>query len=147
MAKFFLLSNLLVLPFWILMILAPHWGWTRRIMRARWAPMIPAAAFVVLLVPEIDDLLSLFMRPDLAILAGILEKPQGAIVAWLHFLAFDLFVGRWAYLDGRERGIPALIMSPVLTLVMLLGPVGYVAHMGVRALHEAGGKKWESKST
>jgi hypothetical protein len=30
---------------------------------------------------------------------------------FLHFLAFDLFVGRWVYLDSRERGISALLMA------------------------------------
>ena len=47
-------------------------------------------------------------------------------------IAFDLFVGRWAYLDSRERGIPALLMAPVLLLTILLGPVGLLTYLVVR---------------
>jgi hypothetical protein len=47
-------------------------------------------------------------------------------------IAFDLFVGRWAYLDSRERGIPALVMAPVLLLTILLGPVGLLVYLLVR---------------
>jgi len=28
----------------------------------------------------------------------------GTTLAWVHFLAFDLFVGRWIYLDARGEG-------------------------------------------
>ena len=44
-------------------------------------------------------------------------------------IAFDLFVGRWACLDSRERGIPALVMAPVLLLTILLGPLGLLVYL------------------
>jgi hypothetical protein len=47
-------------------------------------------------------------------------------------IAFDLFVGRWSWLDGRERGVPALVMAPVLLLTILLGPLGLMAYLLVR---------------
>jgi hypothetical protein len=48
-------------------------------------------------------------------------------------IAFDLFVGRWSWLDSRTRGVPALIMSPVLLLTILLGPLGLLAYLLVRS--------------
>ena len=33
-------------------------------------------------------------RPDLAAVAALLSTPAGATLAWAHFLAFDLMVGR-----------------------------------------------------
>jgi hypothetical protein len=47
-------------------------------------------------------------------------------------IAFDLFVGRWAWLDSRERGVPSLVMAPLLVLTILLGPLGLAAYLGVR---------------
>jgi hypothetical protein len=47
-------------------------------------------------------------------------------------IAFDLFAGRWAWLDSRERGVPALVMAPVLVLTILLGPLGLAAYLGIR---------------
>jgi hypothetical protein len=54
------------------------------------------------------------------------------MIAWAHFLAFDLFVGRWAYLDAGERGVPVLLMGPLLILTLLLGPVGLGLYLAVR---------------
>ncbi|MCB0074886.1 MAG: DUF4281 domain-containing protein, partial [Caldilineaceae bacterium] len=53
---------------------------------------------------------------------------------WVHFLAFDLFVGRWVYLDSRARGITAWLVSPILFVVLMLGPLGFLLYMAVRAL-------------
>ncbi|HVH23050.1 MAG TPA: abscisic acid-deficient protein Aba4 family protein [Pseudonocardia sp.] len=53
---------------------------------------------------------------------------------WAHFIAFDLFVGRWMYLDARERGVHPLVMTPVLLLAILLAPLGLLAYFGVRAV-------------
>ena len=54
-----------------------------------------------------------------------------------HFLAFDLFVGRWVYLDSRERGISAWLMAPILLVVLMLGPLGFILYLVVRTAHAA----------
>ncbi|WP_238450327.1 ABA4-like family protein, partial [Micromonospora sp. 4G55] len=61
------------------------------------------------------------------------RQHDGAAAAWAHMVGFDLFVGRWAWLDGRDRGVPALVMAPVLVLTILLGPLGLAAYLAVRA--------------
>jgi ABA4-like protein len=47
-------------------------------------------------------------------------------------IAFDLFVGRWSWLDSRERGVPALVMAPVLLFTILLGPLGLLVYLALR---------------
>jgi hypothetical protein len=75
------------------------------------------------------------LSPSLAGIAALLGTPAGATIAWVHFLAFDLLVGRWAYLDSRERGVSAWLMGPVLFFTLMLGPVGFLLYLAVRALH------------
>ena len=70
---------------------------------------------------------------SLAPIARLLGTPAGATIAWAHFLAFDLLVGRWAYLDSREQGLSAWAMAPVLLLTFMLGPLGFLAYLAVRA--------------
>jgi hypothetical protein len=48
-------------------------------------------------------------------------------------IAFDLFVGRWSWMDSRRRGISGLAMAPVLLLTILLGPLGLLTYLAVRA--------------
>jgi hypothetical protein len=54
------------------------------------------------------------------------------LAGWLHFLAFDLFVGAWIVCDARMRGLPFLLALPCLPFAFLFGPVGFVAWLGLR---------------
>jgi hypothetical protein len=52
----------------------------------------------------------------------------------MHFLAFDLFVARWIYLDVQERDWPTWLLSPLLALTLMFGPLGLGAYLGLRAV-------------
>jgi hypothetical protein len=132
MDTLFSLSNLLVMPFWLLMIFAPRWRWTRRILSGLWPVAIPALLYAALVIPRLPGLMAALARPDLLSIAALLGAPDGATIAWLHFLAFDLFVGRWAYLDSREEGVPALLASPALFLILMVGPLGLLVYLALR---------------
>ncbi len=64
----------------------------------------------------------------------LFEWSSLAVMPFWALLAFDLFVGRWAYLDGRERGVSPWLMAPVLLLTLMFGPLGLLAHLALRAL-------------
>ena len=134
MTVLFRLSNLLVLPFWGLMILLPRWRWTQRIMRSPWVSAAPALLYVVLVLPRLGTIWPAVTKPTLAGIAALLGSPEGATIAWVHFLAFDLFLGRWIYLDSRERRLSALLMAPILFFTLMLGPLGFLTYLLVRAV-------------
>jgi len=134
METIFSLSNLLVMPFWLAMIFLPRWRWTARIMASLW-PIVPAAVlYAVLVVPNLPALFPALANPELAAIAALLGTPEGATIAWAHFLAFDLFVGRWVYLDARRLGISAWIGSPILFLVLMIGPAGFLLYVLARLI-------------
>ena len=136
METIFTLSNLFVLPFWALMIFLPHWRWTQRIMRTLWPVVVLAGVYTVLLLTQIGGVAGSLLNPTLDGIAGLLGTSAGAAVGWVHFLAFDLFVGRWAYLDSRERGISAWLVSPTLFFVFMAGPLGLLLYLAVRWLSQ-----------
>jgi hypothetical protein len=136
METIFTLSNLFVLPFWALMIFLPHWRWTQRIMRTLWPVVVLAGVYTVLLLTQIGGAAGSLLNPTLDGIAGLLGTPAGAAVGWVHFLAFDLFVGRWAYLDSRERDISAWLVSPTLFFVFMAGPLGLLLYLAVRWLSQ-----------
>jgi hypothetical protein len=70
----------------------------------------------------------------LATVAPLLATPAGATIAWIHFLAFDVFVGRWIFLDAGERRLHPLVVGPVLALTLLFGPAGFLSYLVVRSL-------------
>ncbi|HEY1016504.1 MAG TPA: ABA4-like family protein [Herpetosiphonaceae bacterium] len=134
MEQLFSLSGLLVMPFWGLMMLLPAWRWTRKIIESPLIAVAPALLYAALVIPELATVLPAVMNPNLGGIAALLATPAGATIGWVHFLAFDLFVGRWIYLDSRERGIHALLISPILFLTLMLGPCGFLTYLAVRAL-------------
>jgi hypothetical protein len=134
-AQIFSLSGLTVMPFWALMILLPRWRVTQRIMRSPLVAALPALLYAALVLPRAGAIFAAVSRPELTPIAALLGSPEGAIIAWAHFLTFDLMVGRWAYLDSRERGVSALLMAPVLFLVLMLGPIGFLLYLALRAAY------------
>ncbi len=134
MGLLFRLSNVLVLPVWALMILLPRWRWTTRIMRSPLVSAAPAALYGALVLPRLGEIWPAVSRPTLSSVATLLGSPAGASIAWVHFLAFDLFVGRWIYLDSQERGVRAWLMAPILFLTLMLGPVGFLLYLIMRPL-------------
>ncbi|MEV4539897.1 ABA4-like family protein [Asanoa sp. NPDC049518] len=131
-ATLFTLAFALAAPFWALMILLPHWPWTTRIITSPLIVLPVLVIYALLVLPAVGDVLPAVLSPSLSGLRDLLGTADGAAAAWAHMIAFDLFVGRWAWLDSRERGVPARVMAPVLVLTILLGPLGLAAYLGIR---------------
>lgn len=134
MTTIFSLSSLLVMPFWFLMVFLPRWRWTQRIINSPLVVAPAALLYVVLILPQVGSILTGLMNPTLSGVMALLATPAGATVAWVHFLAFDLFVGRWVYLDSQQKNISPWVMAPALFLVLMIGPAGYLAYLGLRGL-------------
>ena len=131
-ATLFSLTFAVAAPFWALMILLPHWTWTRRIVASPLIVAPPVLIYALLVIPSLGEVLPAVASPTLEGVRELLGTADGAAAGWAHMIAFDLFVGRWAYLDSRERGVPAPVMVPVLLLIILLGPLGIASYLLVR---------------
>ena len=59
---------------------------------------------------------------------------------WVHYLAFELFVGLWVAKKADAMGLHRLLQVPILLLIFLFGPAG----LGLFYLVE-GGTKLASK--
>ncbi|MET8149748.1 ABA4-like family protein [Actinoplanes sp. NPDC049668] len=126
------LAFTLAAPFWALMILLPGWSWTRRIVESPLIVLPGLVIYALLVIPALGEVLPAVVSPTLDGLRDLLGTADGAAAAWAHMIAFDLFAGRWSWLDSRDRGVPALIMSPVLLLTILLGPLGLLSYLLIR---------------
>jgi hypothetical protein len=135
----FHLGLLLVAPFWLAMIFAPR---SRAVARVIASPFIVAGAallYLLLLAPNLADILPVLARPSLATIAALLGSPLGATLAWMHFLAFDLFVGRWIFLQNQSRDTNAFLISAILALTFIIGPCGLLVYLGLTSLKKAPG--------
>ena len=128
----FSLTFAVAAPFWALMILLPRWSWTARIIGSPLIVVPPVLIYAVVVLGSLGEVLPAVVSPTLGGVRDLLGTADGATAGWAHLIAFDLFVGRWAYLDARERRIPHLVLAPVLLLTILLGPLGLLTYLLVR---------------
>jgi hypothetical protein len=61
------------------------------------------------------------------------------LAGWVHYLAFDLFVGIWEVSDSRKAGLPQLLVVPCLILTLMAGPAGLALYFLVKFAHGAMG--------
>ena len=47
-----------------------------------------------------------------------------ATAGWIHYLAFDLFIGSWISAQVIARSLPRLTLIVILPLTFLFGPIG-----------------------
>lgn len=125
----FSLSSALVLPGWLLLAVAPRWRWTTRI-AATVLPMMLAGVYICALAPRFWTAEGGF--GSLAQVAALFADPHLLLAGWVHYLAFDLFVGAWEVRDSRRHSVPHLLVVPCLALTFLFGPVGWLAYVVLR---------------
>jgi hypothetical protein len=74
---------------------------------------------------------------DFTTLPGVMalfDSPGGATIGWIHYLAFDLFVGIWAARNCDQCGISRIIQVPMLLFIFMVGPLGLIVYLILRRL-------------
>jgi hypothetical protein len=133
-AAVFALAFPTAVPFWALMILAPGWRWTARIAGSPLIVLPVLAVYFAAVLPILPEFAGEMVNPDLAGVRALLDSDAGTATVWAHLIAFDLFIGRWMYLDSRERGVHPLIMAPILVLTIPLSPFGLTIYLLTRTV-------------
>jgi hypothetical protein len=129
-AELFTLVNLAVLPGWILLALLPAWKWTR-VLAAYAIPGLLSALYLVVMVSDVDMKTGGF--GSIEQVGRLFQNEWLLLAGWVHYLAFDLFVGAWEVRDAQRLEVPHLLVVPCLALTFVAGPVGLTAYFVVRA--------------
>jgi hypothetical protein len=127
--QLFSLASTIVLPCWLLLVFLPKWRWTQRIC-ATAIPLLLAVLYAALLVSQFGKSHGGF--GSLAQVKLLFEDPWLLLAGWIHYLAFDLFLGAWESRDARKLGIPHYGVIPCLALTFLIGPVGFALYCLLR---------------
>jgi len=124
-------ANYAVLPFWLLLIVAPRWRWTQ---------LLVHGPVVVFLLTPIYAYMRFGYSPspenvDMTTLYGVMSAfaaPNVVVAGWIHYLIFDLFIGAWESRDAQRLGIPHWVVLPCLLVTLFIGPVGLLLYVIVR---------------
>src|SRR5207244_13370461 len=115
---------------WTLLAVLPRQRWVAGFLTAFVVPAFFAVAYIAIVVAQFGGSSGGFS--SLPAVATLFSNPWLLLAGWIHYLAFDLFVGSWEVRDARERGIPHLAVVPCLALTLMFGPAGWLLYNGVR---------------
>ena len=114
---------------WALLVLGPAAPRARRIAGIA-IPSVLAAVYVSVLGWHARELSGGFNSLDAV--AQLFSHRWALLAGWIHFLAFDLFVGSWIAADASTRGLARPPLVLVLLLTFLFGPAGLLAYLTTR---------------
>lgn len=118
---------------WLLLVFAPL-SRPRLVGAARVAAALLSLAYTILIFRG-------FAQPggpegggfdSLAGVMILLSTPAVMLPAWIHYLAFDLWVGTWIVEDAPKSGVPHWLIIPIMVATFMLGPVGLLSYLIVR---------------
>jgi hypothetical protein len=124
----FNIYNTGILIFWLFLLVFPKSKLTQKMTNFPWIPLVIAFGYIYFLGTS-DSIFSV----DFSSLSGLTEmfqnsNPRGVAAGWLHYLAFDFWVGCWILRDSQKKGVKhAFIIFPML-FTFMLGPVGVIIY-------------------
>lgn len=125
------LSGALAMPAWLVLIFGPRRWPVLNAIPACAVPLVLSAFYAVLV-------LSHFAEADggygsLAAVRSLFASDMALLAGWVHYLAFDLFIGAWAARRMDAAGISRIIQAFVLPLIFLFGPLGLLLSFAIEA--------------
>lgn len=128
----FKVANGITLLSWFVLILSPNQTKVIRLLRFFVSGLVLGGVYIFSIFigsgeaegnfSSLESVRSLFAN-DYFLLAG-----------WIHYLAFDLFLGTWEVEDGLKVGINRWVLVPVLALTFYFGPAGFVLYLILRTI-------------
>lgn len=138
----FAIVNPIPLPAWLLLVFLPRWRFTLPAVRLLIVPLL-GVAYGALIIARFGK-----SGGDFNSLAGVqrlFSDPYALTAGWIHYLAFDLFVGAWIVEDALARRLSATARILPLPLTLLFGPAGLLLYLVLRQL--SGGSPLSSSAS
>ena len=131
--QIFSIANLVAAISWVLLALFPRRRVVSDVIVGTGIPVALAVVYTSIAVVMFGSSDGGFST--LPQVAALFSNPWLLLAGWIHYLAFDLLIGRWEVLDAQQRGIPHLVVLPCLVLTFLYGPAGWLLYRAVAALN------------
>ena len=125
----FSVANPLVIPGWLLLIFAPRWRWTLPAVRSLIVPLL-GIGYSALIFARFSSNEGGF--GSLAEVQVLFADPYLLVAGWVHYLAFDLFIGSWIVEDALARQVPGWLRIAVLPFTFMFGPMGLLFYLAGR---------------
>ncbi len=132
------ISNIGVIPFWLLLIFIPGHIITKFFVKSVIIPLLLSTAYIfvsyqIYITENIFEVFNLYL--GLNELYALFSNEAFLLIFWLHFLSINLFVGNWIANDSRLYMVPKIFVIFMLILTYFTGPVGLVFYWLIRIFY------------
>ena len=127
----FQIANPLALAGWIVLALSPLAPRAADLVAGYAIPLALSVLYTALILAHWTSAEGGF--DSLANVMRLFDFPGAALAGWVHFLAFDLFIGAWIIRRARAAKVPHVAVLPCLALTFLFGPIGLLCFLALRA--------------
>lgn len=131
-SSLFQFANSYALLGWILMFFAPKWKWTKSIVFYG-VILLLATLYIIGIVPGLGKM-DMQSFSSLEGVMALFTSPEAVAIGWIHYLAFDMFVGLSLLIHAQKQGLPHLALIPCLFLCFMFGPIGLLLYIIVFGL-------------
>ncbi len=128
--QLFIVVNIISILGWLLISILPQWKYTRIVVLSGAIPILLAVGYTILIAIFFGSGEGGF--DSLANVMKLFTNEWSVLAGWIHFLAFDLFVGSWEVMDSQKKGVSHVLVIPCLFLTFMFGPMGLLAYVIVR---------------
>ena len=126
----FQIANLTAMAGWVALLASPLMPGIADRIAATAIPLLLSVAYLGLVLAFWSGAEGGF--DSLANVEKLFQTREIVLAGWLHYLAFDLFVGAWVTRTARTEGIAFWFVVPCLLLTFLFGPVGFLLFQVLR---------------
>jgi hypothetical protein len=125
-------TGVLAMAGWLAIAVLPRSDLVVRVIARLVIPALIAVVYVALMATHLAAAPPEGGFGSLAAVSALFTVDGLLLAGWVHYLAFDLFVGTWEVEDARRRGVPHLLVLPCLLGTFMAGPAGLALYLLVR---------------
>lgn len=130
--RLFSICNPVALLGWLILVFAGRMRWAAALVTGAIIPALFAILYTGLIIGHFGESGGNFST--LAGVAALFANKWLLLAGWIHYLAFDLFIGSWQVRDAAKHGIAHWFVIPCLALTFLFGPIGLLLYFLLRAV-------------
>ena len=128
----FSIVNPLAMIGWLLLLAVPYWKHTKPIVQGGLIPILLSVFYLYLIITGWGDSEGGF--GSIEEIRSLFENDKLLVAGWIHYLAFDLWLGSWEAGDAKKHGIHRLILLPCQLLTFFFGPIGLLLYIIIRTV-------------
>ena len=141
----FSIANALALLMWVALVFLPRWPALLAAILYMGVGLL-SAAYAIFLIAVVAGILPGGEGGNFSSIEGVRQifaSDAGVTIGWIHYLAFDLFVGLWIARDADAKDFSRLVQAPILFATLMAGPLGLVLWLLIRERRARAGGRWQ----